>query len=399
MWATLAPLGGVNHLQHTEDVMPQRTDSITRLALLLAAAGAASCGGPEPAASEPPESPSPAIATLTQELTATALPATQTTQRYFPATAPWYQDVSAAAVAPDSSAITAWMVGKSGPNGFGTGRLRVDFSIVTVEVPSGTAKRTHTAEPGYFYSPDCDTAPIPVPAGGAVEQTYGVPPVFTSPFSGYNCASFSSGADCHMLFVARAEKRLYEVYHGTIDSSNTFKSGCLAVWDTSIVSPNGRGQQCSSADAAGFPIAPLLFSPEEIQAGQINHAIRFILPNSMIRARKYVAPGTHGTNTTGPATAPPYAARLRLRASYPLSTLSPAARVVARALQKYGMLLADGGNIALTAQSDVLSSVKWSAVGFDSNSLSALKATDFEVISYGTPTDVTYNCTRTPITR
>ena len=91
-------------------------------------------------------------------------------------------------------------------------------------------------------------------------------------------------------------------------------------------------------------------------------------------------------------------ARLRLRASYPLTSLSPAARVVARALQKYGMLLADGGNIALTAQSDVLSSVKWSAVGFSADSLSALKATDFEVISYGTPTDVTYNCTRTPIT-
>jgi hypothetical protein len=365
--------------------------------LLFAAASAAGCGGVEP--EQPGAKDSASVATLTQELLATAQPATQVTQRYFPATAPWYQDVSAAAIAPDSSAITSWMVSKSGPNGFGTGRLRVDFSIVTVDVPAGTAKRTYTSDPGYFYSPDCDTAPIPVPAGGAVEQTYGVTPVFTTPFSGYNCANFSSGADCHMLFVARAEQRLYEVYHGTIDSGNTFKTGCLAIWNTAITDPNGRGQQCSSADAAGFPIAPLMFTPEEIQAGQINHAIRFILPNSMIRTRKYVAPGTHGTNTTGPSTAPPYAARLRLRASYPLSTLSPAARVVARALQKYGMLLADGGNIALTAQSDVLSSVKWSAVGFDSNSLSALKATDFEVIAYGTPKDVTYNCTRTPITR
>lgn len=39
----------------------------------------------------------------------------------------------------------------------------------------------------------------------------------------------------------------------------------------------------------------------------------------MIRARKYVAPGTHGTNTTGPVTAPPYAALLHLRARYPLT--------------------------------------------------------------------------------
>jgi len=200
--------------------------------------------------------------------------------------------------------------------------------------------------------------------------------------------------------LSRSEKRLYEVYHGTIDSSNTFRAGCLAIWDTSTNSVDGRGQQCSSAAAAGFPIAPLLFTAEEIKAGQSNHAIRFILPNSMIRQKKYVAPGTHGTSsTTGPATAPPYAARFRLRASYPLSTLSPAARVVARALQKYGMLLADGGNIALTAQSDLLSTVKWADVGFTSSSLSALKSADFEVIAYGTPTGVTFDCRRTQITK
>ena len=77
--------------------------------------------------------------------------------------------------------------------------------------------------------------------------------------------------------------------------------------------------------------------------------------------------------------------------------LLPAAQVVARALQKYGMLMADGGNITLTAQSDQLSTVKWADVGFDANSLQALKATDFEVIDYGTPTDVNFNCTRQQI--
>ena len=45
-------------------------------------------------------------------------------------------------------------------------------------------------------------------------------------------------------------------------------------------------------------------------------------------------------------------ARFRLKASYDMSQLTPAAQVVARAMQKYGMFLSDGGNIALTAQSD-----------------------------------------------
>jgi len=40
----------------------------------------------------------------------------------------------------------------------------------------------------------------------------------------------------------------------------------------------GARDQCSSADAAGFPIAPLLFGADELATGSINHAIRFIFP-------------------------------------------------------------------------------------------------------------------------
>jgi serine/threonine-protein kinase len=221
--------------------------------------------------------------------------------------------------------------------------------------------------------------------------------VLDAPWSGYNCWGFGNGDDCHMLFVARAEQRLYEVYHATIDPNGSFQTGCLAIWDLTSVSPDGRGQQCTSADAAGFPIAPLLFSADEIAAGHIDHAIRFILPNDMIRMQTYVPPATHATNTTGPQTSGPYGFQMRLQAGYPVQNLSPAAQVVARALQKYGMYLADGGNIALTAQSDVLGGATWTQVGFDSNSLSALKATDFDVIDNGAPIPLTDNCTRTQI--
>ena len=195
-----------------------------------------------------------------------------------------------------------------------------------------------------------------------------------------------------MIIVNRIDAQAVDLQALVAQIQAAFGSECLPV-----NLPSQRGERCTSADAAGFPIAPLLFSADEIKAGVIDHAIRFILPNTMIRAKKYVAPATHGTNTTGPATSGPYGFRMRLKANYPIASLSPAAQVVAKALQKYGMLMADGGNIALTAQSDTLSTVKWADVGFDANSLSALKATDFEVIDYGTPTDVTFNCTRTQI--
>jgi serine/threonine-protein kinase len=322
---------------------------------------------------------------------------------YFPAGAPWYQDVSGtnAKVASDSLAITQWMESFAAPNGFGGsgmgqahGYFTIDLSIVVVDVPAGTAKRTYQTVTAFHASPDCDTAPIPVPMGGAVEGFMGMPTALT----GYQCAGFAGGDDCHMLFLARDEHRLYEAYHATI-VSNALSVGCLAIWDTSrVYDIHGRGDQCTSADAAGYPMAPLLFTAEEIAAGSINHAIRFALPNDMLRTKVYVPPATHGTSTTGPATSLPYGARMRLKTPYAgMSQLSPAAQIVARALQKYGMFHADGGNVPLMGQNDVLGKVKYTDVGFDTHALLALKATDFEVIEYATPVPVTFDCMRTPI--
>ena len=174
----------------------------------------------------------------------------------------------------------------------------------------------------------------------------------------------------------------------------TFDGGCLAVWDmTRVYPPSGRGEQCTSADAAGFPIAPLLFSADEVAAGTVGHAIRFILPNNRIRRGYYVHPATHATATSGPSGGPLYGVNFRLRKDYPISTLSPGAQVVAKAMQKYGMYLADGGNITLTAQSDKHMTHKWSGL-LGSHDLSALKVTDFEVISHGAAIPWTDNCVR-----
>jgi len=325
--------------------------------------------------------------------------ASQAEGRYFPDDAWFYQDASQAPVAADSAAITAWMVQTMGPGGWGTGTMRIDFSIVAVDAAAGTAKRSFELAQDYYYEPDCDTAPIPLPPGGYVEDYPHAPPDPNNQWAGYTCSGFADGADCHMIVVSRSEQRLYEIYHATLDAQDTLIGGCEAVWSTGAApGPDGRGQQCTSADAAGFPIAPLLFSAEEVKAGVIDHAIRFILPNSMIRAKKYVAPATHGTNTTGPATAIPYGGHMRLKADFPVDTLKPAAQVVARALQKYGMYMADGGNIALTAQADVVGCATWAEVGLGPQDLNTLKATDFEVIDHGPTIDVTYDCQRTPVT-
>jgi serine/threonine-protein kinase len=198
-----------------------------------------------------------------------------------------------------------------------------------------------------------------------------------------------------MIVVDHRDNRLYEMWRADMQGAN-FNGGCLAAWDmTRVYEPEGRGEQCSSADAAGFPIAPLLFTADELAAGEIKHAIRFILPNARMRDNYYVRPATHAGGPSGPTDAPVYGSRWRLRADFDLSALpNEGARTVARAMQKYGMALADGGNVALTAKSDRFSTAKWSGQ-LEPRDLDVIEPTDFEIIDTGPPIELTYDCVRT----
>jgi serine/threonine-protein kinase len=222
---------------------------------------------------------------------------------------------------------------------------------------------------------------VPIPLGGDVEGE-----------AGYAC---TGGGDCHLLVHDPAEHALYEMWRANL-AGGTFEGGCLARWDEArVYGPKGRGEQCTSADAAGFPIAPLLFTADEVAAGHIDHAIRFTLPNDRVRTG-YTHPANHGTQTTGASGAPYYGVHLRLRADYPLDRLpSDGARVVARALQRYGMYHADGGEVALTAQSDRHTQHTWAGL-LDAHDLAALRVEDFEVIEHGQPIALTLDCVREP---
>lgn len=292
----------------------------------------------------------------------------------------WNQDVSASPKSATSDAIISWL---DQAGGWGTGIFRIDFSIEVLKSDANTPMQAFTPTAD-FYSPDCEQVPFPVPAVGAIEGE-----------QGYEC---TMDGDCHLLVVHEPTKTLYEMWRANI-VGGTFYGGCAVTWDlTKSYPPNLRGEGCTSADAGGFPISAMLFSADEVAAGSLDHAIRFILPNARIRHNVYVHPGTHSTGpTAGGADAPPYGVRFRLRADYPIDTLpTEGARVVARGLQKYGMFLADGGNIALTAQSDRFTTHKWSEVGVDSYSLQDIKVADFEVVEMGDPIDWSGDCFLNP---
>lgn len=288
----------------------------------------------------------------------------------------WNRDVTGVAKASNSDSILSTL---SSSGGWGTGRMQIDFAIDVLTADASTPKRSFTTTED-FYSPDCDHVPVPVPAGGNVEDE-----------SGYAC---TGGGDCHLIVNDTSSHTLYEMWRANITS--TFEGGCLAVWNTQqAYSDTLRGDQCTSADAAGFPITPLLFTADEVAAGHIDHAIRFILPNARMRRGFYVHPATHaGGPSADAAEAPVYGTRWRLRSDYPLDSLpNDGARVVARALQQYGMALADGGNIALTARSDRSTTAQWDGL-LGPRDLAAIQPNDFEVVDTGAPIELTYDCAR-----
>ena len=284
---------------------------------------------------------------------------------YFPNGSIFYQPVADAATRADSADTIAYL---DGMGGWGGGELDIDFSIEVLAADDSTPMLDFIPTDDHF-TPDCDEVAVPVPDGGALEGE-----------TAYACAH---DGDCHLIAVQESSMQLYEMWRANIDG-DTFYGGCLAVWDMQkVYGPEGRGYNCTSADAAGLPIAPLLFSADEVADGSIDHAIRFILPNDRIRGGVYMSPGTHSTGAAdGAAAGPPFGTRLRLKADYATADLSPGAQVVAEAMKQYGIILADGGTIALTAQSDRFTVAKWDGL-LRPDDLASIPITAFEVVDLG----------------
>jgi hypothetical protein len=291
---------------------------------------------------------------------------------------PWDRDVSGLDPSDDSDTIIGAL---DDAGGWGTGIFRIDFSIEVLSANASTPRVAFVPKDdewagdpdlAEFWRPDGDEVPVPLPEGGALEGE-----------TGYDCAS---DGDCHLIVVDQDSRELFEMWRADMDGG-TLYGGANAVWDLDAdYDPDRlRGRGCTSADAGGFPITAMLGTVEEVAAGEIPHALRFILPNERIRAGIYTPPGTHSTfPTDGGPDMPPYGVRLRLKDSFDESSLpSEGARVIARAMKRYGMFLADGGNLPLTLGSDQFADVTWEELDVDSFSLEDLAVTDFEVVELG----------------
>jgi hypothetical protein len=86
---------------------------------------------------------------------------------------------------------------------------------------------------------------------------------------------------------------------------------------------------------------PGLVRWDEVQAGAITHAIRFTAQQT---DQSFLWPARHQAGAAANPSLPPMGARFRLRSSYDISPFSAQAQVILKALQHYGLILADNGS-------------------------------------------------------
>ena len=228
----------------------------------------------------------------------------------FPASNVWNTRIDGRAVAANSATMIATI-------GLSRG-LHMDFGSyagygIPYQVVTGATPRSTVT---FDYDDESDQVGYPIPSSPKIE----------------------GGSDAHMLMVDRDACRLYELFAAR-RSGGRWLAGSGATWDmrSNALRPAGW----TSADAAGLPILPGLVRYDEVAAGAIKHALRFTTDRTRTT---YIYPARHEAGESNASSLPPMGLRVRLKATYDTSRFSPQARVIADALKRYGMILADNGS-------------------------------------------------------
>ncbi len=148
----------------------------------------------------------------------------------------------------------------------------------------------------------------------------------------------------------------------------------------------------ASPRASGAPLIAGLIRVEAVKAGRIDHALAFAYPKA--RTDAFVPPASTALESDAATpfngTGLPMGARIQLDPSFDVdkAPLSPAGKVIARALQEYGAILVDNaGGTVLYAESGPAQLAEWQGV-LDSQALQAvftagMMAGNFRVIDTG----------------
>jgi len=235
----------------------------------------------------------------------------------FPADNPWNTDVSQDEVDPNSANYLASMHAA-------TEFLHPDFGHnphYGIPVTLAPAPTPFVPMKFFLYPQESDKGPYPYPPNARIE------------------GGSNSHGDRHVLVVHEGSCHLYETYDSYYVGPG-WRAGNGATWD---LSSNALRHICwTSADAAGLSVFAGLLKISEVKAGVVTHAIRVTFNTTQ---QGYVYPATHSAGSSALGSSdPPMGLRLRLKASFDASGLTAPGKVVAKAMQTYGLIVADIGS-------------------------------------------------------
>ena len=270
----------------------------------------------------------------------------------FPSDNAWNTEIADAPMRARSSQIIATIQSNGG------GFLHPDFGenqsygIPFVVVPPGTTRVPITYN---AYGDESDPGPFPIPLDAPVEGAPG-----------------ATSGDRHVIAIEMGSCELFELFVAERSGAG-WQAASGARFD---LRSNGlRPLGWTSADAAGLPIFPGLVRYEEVAAGEIRHAIRITFSRTQ---RGYILPATHFASSDTNPDLPAMGLRLRLKSSYDVSQLPGQARVIAVAMQRYGVIVADNGSNWFFQGAR---STGWN--DDELNQLKSIPGTAFEVVDTG----------------
>ena len=280
----------------------------------------------------------------------------------FPPSNVWNTNISSAPLDPNNALITT-------EAGFAGMHLHHNFSSVAggnfgmpyIVVDSSTTPLVPINVIDYASQSDVTYAPYPIDA-----------PIEDNPADCLGWPDTYEG-DAHVLVLDRATCTLYETYN-THRCNGAYNASSETIWDMDNYEQRPWGW--TSADAAGLPIFPGLVRYDEVEAGAINHAIRFTMQQTKNDANDgyFVSPASHAAGTVWGINNV-MGMRIRLKASFDISGFSKANQVILTAMQKYGMILADNGGYFFF---EGVADPRWN--DNDLEKLDAVQSSNFEVV-------------------
>jgi hypothetical protein len=187
----------------------------------------------------------------------------------------------------------------------------------------------------FLYGDESDDGAPGLPSGYPIPEVAQYAPGYVEG----GVAGGGSQGDRHILLIDRDHDLLFEIYAARF-SGGAWSAGSGAIFD--LTSNARRPEGWTSADAAGLAILPGLVRADEVfDAGVVTHALRFTVRGT----KGYIYPASHDA-TSGPGgdERPPLGLRVRLKSTVDLDTFVAPAAVILRAMQQYGLILADNGS-------------------------------------------------------